>query len=127
LISLFNSQLKENVAQARLDAVALVKASASVPDPVKTGFIANLQNPNNLGRPASSQNGNGQPTTSPAIAALGQQIETRFKKATVDAFTVTWFAAGLVALLGLIPLFFLRPPQPQRHSVGEPSAVPGTR
>jgi EmrB/QacA subfamily drug resistance transporter len=121
LISLFSGQIKDNVAQARTDAVALVKASPNVPDQVKNGFIASLQDPNNQGRPASQ----GGQATSPAIAALGQQIETRFKKATVDAFTVTWFASGVFALLGLIPVFFLRTPKALRQEASEPGMVAG--
>src|SRR5437764_13271350 len=41
-----------------------------------------------------------------SLKALGDQIAAEFKNAVLSAFTATWIAAGLFALLGLIGAFF---------------------
>ncbi len=41
---------------------------------------------------------------------LGDQIAAEFKNGVINAFTATWIAAGLFALLGLLGAFFTRMP-----------------
>ncbi len=109
LLSLYTGQVKDQTTVARADAIEVVKSSAALPQPVKDGFITSLQNPSNQqGRTTSAASfiPAGQPANSP-IALVGKQVETRFKQALLNAFTTTWFAAAMIALFGLVPLFFV--------------------
>ena len=45
-----------------------------------------------------------------SLKALGDQIAAEFKNGVINAFTATWIAAGLFALLGLLGAFFTRMP-----------------
>ncbi len=45
-----------------------------------------------------------------SLKVLGDQIAAEFKNGVINAFTATWIAAGLFALLGLLGAFFTRMP-----------------
>lgn len=65
-----------------------------------------------------------------SLKALGDRIAAEFKNGVVNAFTATWIAAGLFALLGLIGAFLTRmpgqkvPARPQDYEPLEKVEVP---
>ncbi len=129
LISLYSGQVKDNATQARSESIALVQSNTALPAPVRQGIVTQLQDSANQGgRPTSTQPtaATGQPVN-PAVTAVTDQIAAKFKKAQVDAYRITWFVAGLIAVLGLIPVFFTRVPQrikdAQRQEQGDAPAV----
>jgi hypothetical protein len=109
LISMFSGQITANTTQAQAAAIQDVQAASNLPNPVKTQIINGLQSA------ASSTGGRGGASSSLASqysnTPIGQQIAHEFKKAIVDAFTVVWFACGIIALFGIIPAFFTSSPQ----------------
>jgi hypothetical protein len=58
-----------------------------------------------------------------SLKAFGDQIAAEFKNGVVNAFTATWIAAGMFALMGLLGAFFTRMPSHKvaaRAQDGEP-------
>ena len=45
-----------------------------------------------------------------SLKALSDQIAAVFKNAVLNAFTATWIASAMFALLGLVGAFFTRMP-----------------
>ncbi len=118
-ISLFSGQIQNNIVDAKARAISDVNAAQGIPAPAKEGIIAGLQKASSSsGRQGNNNNAAqlGQYGNTP----LGQQISHEFKKASVDAFTVVWFGAAMIALFGVIPAFFTS--APAQKAPGEASS-----
>src|SRR5262249_6213818 len=123
LISLFVGQIKTNIEQARTNAIQIVQKNTTIPAQFHQPIIKGLES---SGSTANSSHVRQQPVdltqfarfAPPAfreqarasLKALGDQIAAEFKNAVISAFTATWIAAGMFALLGLIGTFFTRMP-----------------
>lgn len=103
LISLFTGQVQSNVNDAKARAINDVNVAQGLPPQAKTTIISSLQNANyGASRGGSNNTTSNQYSNTP----LGKQISSEFKKATVDAFRVVWFAASMFAIFGIIPALF---------------------
>ncbi len=117
LISLLTGQISDNVAAAKTRVVAIVQADTKLPQQLRDTIVTNIQNASGQ----SSANSfdlttiadripNGQ-SLKPELANLNIQIAAQFKQGILDAFTLTWLVAAIVALAGLIPAFFTHAPE----------------
>ena len=123
LISLFVGQIKTNTEQARTNSIQIVQKNTTIPaqfhQPIIKGLESSGSNVNsNQIKPQSvdlTQFAQFAPPqfreqAKASLKALGDQIAAEFKNGVVNSFTVTWIAAGMFALLGLIGAFFTRMP-----------------
>jgi EmrB/QacA subfamily drug resistance transporter len=119
LISIFTGQISTNVTQARDRAIAIVQADTVLPEQVKSSIVAGLQSAASAG---AEQGGNttfdltamadripNGETLKPTLATLNGRIAEEFKRGAVDAFTFTWWVAGIIALVGIGAAFFAAP------------------
>lgn len=122
LISIFIGQVKDNIPVAVTNSIAIVNQDAQLPPQVKAGIVAGLQqaaaqssNSNSRSNATfdltklADQLPNGQ-ALKPELAKLNSQISDQFTNATVKSFTFTWLVSAIVAFIGLISAFFIRPP-----------------
>ena len=136
LISLFVGQVQTNVQKATTNSIQIVQNNTSIPAQFHQPIIKGLQSA------ASNANSNQiQPQSvdltqfaqfappqfreqaRASLKVLGDQIAAEFKNAVISAFTATWIAAGMFALLGLLGAFFTRMPgnkEATRAQDGEP-------
>ncbi|OJV89616.1 MAG: hypothetical protein BGO39_37300 [Chloroflexi bacterium 54-19] len=122
LISLFTGQIKDNITIAATNSVQIVNSDAQLPAQVRASIAGALQAASQQAGNTESRNSNQFDLTTladkipngqalkPELAKLQGQIGDQFSKATVKSFTFTWLVSGLVALVGLITAFFIRPP-----------------
>jgi len=123
LISLFVGQVKTNVQQATTNSIQIVRNNTTIPaqfhQPIIKGLQSSGSNANSSQvKPQSVDLTQFAQFAPPAfreqarvsLKALGDQIAAEFKNGVINAFTATWIAAGLFALLGLIVAFFTRMP-----------------
>ena len=123
LISLFVGQIKTNTEQARTNSIQIVQKNTTIPaqfhQPIIKGLESSGSNVNSSQiKPQSVDLTQFAQFAPPAfreqarasLKALGDQIAAEFKNGVVNSFTVTWIAAGMFALLGLIGAFFTRMP-----------------
>jgi hypothetical protein len=123
LISLFVGQIKTNIEQARTNSIQIVQKNTTIPaqfhQPIIKGLESSGSNVNSSQiKPQSVDLTQFAQFAPPAfreqarasLKALGDQIAAEFKNGVVNSFIVTWIAAGLFALLGLIGAFFTRMP-----------------
>ena len=123
LISLFVGQIKTNTEQARTNSIQIVQKNTTIPaqfhQPIIKGLESSGSNVNSSQiKPQSVDLTQFAQFAPPAfreqarasLKALGDQIAAEFKNGVVNSFIVTWIAAGLFALLGLIGAFFTRMP-----------------
>ncbi|MGZ3646700.1 MAG: MFS transporter [Ktedonobacteraceae bacterium] len=139
LISLFVGQIKTNVQQATTNSIQIVQNNTSIPAQFHQPIIKGLQS---AGSNANSSQIKPQSVdltqfaqfappqfreqARASLKVLGDQIAAEFKNAVISAFTVTWIAAALFALLGLVGAFFTRMPgnkEASRAQDGEPLEV----
>jgi EmrB/QacA subfamily drug resistance transporter len=136
LISLFVGQIKTNIQQATTNSIQIVQNNTSIPAQFHQPIIKGLQS-------AASNANSSQVEPQPidltqfaqfappqyreqaraSLKALGDQIAAEFKNAVTSAFTATWIASAMFALLGLIGTFFTRMPSHKvasRSQDGEP-------
>jgi EmrB/QacA subfamily drug resistance transporter len=123
LISLFIGQIKTNVQQATTNSIQIVQNNTSIPAQFHQPIINGLQS---AGSDANSSQVKPQSVDLTQFAqyappqyreqaranlkVLGDQIAAEFKNAVINAFTATWIAAAMFALLGLVGAFFTRMP-----------------
>ena len=136
LISLFVGQIQTNVQKATTNSIQIVQNNTSVPAQFHQPIIKGLQS---AGSNANSSQIEPQSVdltqfaqfappqfreqARASLKILGDQIAAEFKNAVISAFTATWIAAGMFALLGLIGAFFTRMPgnkEAIRAQDGEP-------
>ena len=123
LISLFVGQIKTNIEQATTNSIQIVQKNTTIPaqfhQPIIKGLESSGSNVNSSQiKPQSVDLTQFAQFAPPAfreqakasLKALGDQIAAEFKNGVVNSFTVTWIAAGMFALLGLIGTFFTRMP-----------------
>src|SRR6266704_2715113 len=123
LISLFVGQVKTNVQQATTNSIQIVRNNTTIPaqfhQPIIKGLESSGSNANSSQiKPQSVDLTQFAQFAPPAfreqakasLKALGDQIAAEFKNAVISAFTATWIAAGMFALLGLLGAFFTRMP-----------------
>ena len=123
LISLFVGQIKTNIQQATTNSIQIVQNDFTIPaqfhQPIIKGLQSAANNANsNQVKPQSVDLTQFAQFAPPqyreqaraSLKALGDQISVEFKNAVIDAFTATWIAAGLFAILGLIASFFTQMP-----------------
>jgi hypothetical protein len=123
LISLFVGQIKTNIQQATTNSIQIVQNDTTIPaqfhEPIIKGLQSAGSNVNsNQVKPQSVDLTQFAQFAPPqyreqaraSLKALGDQIAAEFKNAVLSAFTATWIAAGMFALLGLIGSFFTRMP-----------------
>ncbi|NWJ97512.1 MAG: MFS transporter [Chloroflexi bacterium] len=134
LISIFTGQVKDNVTLARTAAIEMVKGDTKLPEELRSNILTGLQNS------ATQTQASGERTNSmaaqfdlttladripggealkPELASLNTRIATEFKKGVVDAFTLTWLIAGIIALFGIIPALFARSPHHSHAQVSQ--------
>ena len=115
LISLFVGQVQTNVQKATTNSIQIVQNNTSIPSQFHQHIIKGLQsagsnaNSNQI-KPQSVDLTQFAQFAPPqfreqaraSLKVLGDQIAAEFKNAVLSAFTATWIAAGLFALLGLI-------------------------
>jgi hypothetical protein len=90
-----------------------------LPEQVKSSIVAGLQSAASAG---AEQGGNttfdltamadripNGETLKPTLATLNGRIAEEFKRGAVDAFTFTWWVAGIIALVGIGAAFFAAP------------------
>ena len=132
LISLFVGQITTNTEQARTNSIQIVQSNTTIPARFHQPIIKGLE--------SSGSNANSSLITPQAVdltqfaqfappqfreqakvslKALGDQIAAEFKNGVVSSFTVTWIAAGLFALLGLIVAFFARMPSYKAAAIAQ--------
>ena len=123
LISLFVGQIKTNIQQATTNSVQIVQHNTTIPAQFHQPIIKGLQsagsnvNSNQI-KPQSVDLTQFAQFAPPQIReqaraslkALGDEITAEFKNAVLNAFTATWIAAAMFALLGLVSSFFTRIP-----------------
>jgi EmrB/QacA subfamily drug resistance transporter len=123
LISLFVGQIKTNIQQATTNSIQIVQNNTTVPAQFHQPIIKGLQsagsnaNANQI-KPQSVDLTQFAQFAPPqyreqaraSLKVLGDQITAEFKNAVLDAFTATWIAAAMFALLGLVAAFFTRMP-----------------
>ena len=136
LISLFVGQIQTNVQKATTNSIQIVQNNTSIPaqfhQPIIKGLQSAASNANsNQIKPQSVDLTQFAQFAPPqfreqaraSLKVLGDQIAAEFKNAVLSAFTATWIAAALFALLGLIGAFFTRMPgnkEATRAQDGEP-------
>ncbi len=136
LISIFAGQIKDNTAQARDRAIAIVRADTTLPEQLRTTIATNLQNSAGqaVGRGSSAANQfdlttladripNGQ-ALKPQLAELNKSIATEFKKSVVDAFIVAWIVSAIVSFFGIIAAFFTVSPNTRPRPAQEGGEAP---
>src|SRR5205085_2142084 len=133
---LFVGQIKTNVQQATTNSIQIVQNNTTIPAQFHQLIIKGLES---AGSNANSSQVKPQSVdltqfakfAPPAfqeqarvsLKALGDQIAAEFNNAVLNAFTATWIAAGMFALLGLVGAFFTRMPSHKvvaRTQDGEP-------
>ncbi len=136
LISLFVGQVQNNVQKATTNSIQIVQSNTSIPAQFHQPIIKGLQsagsnaNSNQI-KPQSVDLTQFAQFAPPqfreqaraSLKVLGDQIAAEFKNAVLSAFTATWIAAALFALLGLVGAFFTRMPgnkEATRAQDGEP-------
>ena len=136
LISLFVGQVQTNVQKATTNSIQIVQNNTSIPAQFHQPIIKGLQS---AGSNANSNQIQPQSVdltqfaqfappqfreqARASLKVLGDQIAAEFKNAVISAFTATWIAAGMFALLGLLGAFFTRMPgnkEATRAQDGEP-------
>ena len=136
LISLFVGQVQTNVQKATTNSIQIVQNNTSIPAQFHQPIIKGLQS---AGSNANSNQIQPQSVdltqfarfappqfreqARASLKVLGDKIAAEFKNAVISAFTATWIAAGMFALLGLIGAFFTRMPgnkEQTRAQDGEP-------
>ncbi len=123
LISLFVGQVKTNIQQATTNSIQIVQNNTTIPvqlhQPIIKGLESSGSNANSSQiKPQSVDLTQFAQFAPPAfreqakvsLKALGDQIAAEFKNGVVSAFTATWIAAAVFALLGLIGAFYTRMP-----------------
>ena len=123
MISLFVGQVKTNVQKATTNSIQIVQNNTNIPaqfhQPIIKGLVSSGSNVNSsqikpqsvdLTQFAQFAPPQFREQTRASLKILGDQIAAEFKNAVISAFTATWIAAGLFALLGLIGAFFTRMP-----------------
>jgi len=130
LISLFVGQIQTNVQKATTNSIQIVQNNTSIPAQFHQPIIKGLQsagsnaNSNQI-QPQSIDLTQFAQFAPPqfreqaraSLKVLGDQIAAEFKNAVLSAFTATWIAAGMFALLGLVGAFFTRMP---KHTAAPP-------
>ncbi|HXZ05107.1 MAG TPA: hypothetical protein VEH81_09750, partial [Ktedonobacteraceae bacterium] len=129
LISLFVGQIKTNIQQATTNSIQIVQNDSTIPaqfhQPIIKGLQSAANNANsNQVKPQSVDLTQFAQFAPPqyreqaraSLKALGDQISVEFKNAVIDAFTATWIAAGLFAILGLMASFFTQMPSHEAAS-----------
>ncbi len=132
LISLFAGQITTNTEQARTNSIQIVQSNTTIPAQFHQPIIKGLE--------SSGSNANSSQITPQSVdltqfaqfappqlreqakvslKALGDQIAAEFKNGVVSSFTVTWIAAGLFAILGLIGAFFTRMPSNKSTAIAQ--------
>ncbi len=138
LIGLFTTALKDDLAQARTRSAEIVRAETRLPEGLRTSIATGLLSANNAaqsggGEASNSRNGGQQQVdlikqieTNPNIPAavkaqveplrpvlldLNRRIAFEFKTGVVQAFSLIWLVATVIAILGLIPAFFTSAPK----------------
>jgi EmrB/QacA subfamily drug resistance transporter len=136
LISLFVGQIQTNVQKATTNSIQIVQNNTSIPAQFHQPIIKGLQS---AGSNANSSQIMPQSVdltqfaqfappqfreqARASLKILGDQIAAEFKNAVLSAFTATWIAAGMFAMLGLLGAFFTRMPgkkEASRAQDGEP-------
>ena len=136
LISVFVGQINTNIQQATTNSIQIVQNDTSIPAQFHEPIIKGLQSAgsnmsSNQEQPQSvdlTQFAQFAPPqyreqAKASLKVLGDQIAAEFKNAVISAFTATWVAAGLFAILGLIASFFTKMPSHKEASPekeGEP-------
>jgi EmrB/QacA subfamily drug resistance transporter len=136
LISLFVGQIKTNIQQATTNSIQIVQNNTSIPaqfhQPIIKGLQSAASNANSsqvkpqsvdLTQFAQFAPPQFREQARASLKALGDQITAEFKNAVISAFTATWIASAMFALLGLIATFFTRMPghkDASRSQDGEP-------
>jgi len=123
LISLFVGQVKTNVQQATTNSIQIVQNNTTIPaqfhQPIIKGLESSGSNVSSSQiKPQSVDLTQFAQFAPPAfreqakasLKALSNQIVAEFKNAVISAFTATWIAAAMFALLGLLGAFFTRMP-----------------
>ncbi len=123
LISLFVGQVKTNIQQATTNSIQIVRNNTTIPaqfhQPIIKGLQSSGSNANSsqikpqsvdLTQFAQFAPPQFREQAKASLKALGDQIAAEFKNAVISAFTATWIAAGMFALLGLLGAFFTRMP-----------------
>src|SRR5215471_11146521 len=118
LISLFVGQIKTNIQQATTNSIQIVQNNTSIPSQFHQPIIKGLQSAGSNAnssqiKPQSvdlTQFANFAPPAfreqvRASLKALGDQIAAEFKNGVINAFTATWIAAGVFALLGFVLAF----------------------
>jgi EmrB/QacA subfamily drug resistance transporter len=137
LISLFVGQIKTNIQQATTNSIQIVQNNTTIPDQFHQPIIKGLQSAgsnmnSNQVKPQSVDLTQFAQFAPPqyreqaraSLKTLSDQIAAEFKNAVLNAFTATWIAAAMFALLGLVGAFFTRMPgkkEAARGQDGEPS------
>jgi EmrB/QacA subfamily drug resistance transporter len=123
LISLFVGQIKTNIQQATTNSIQIVQNDTTIPAQFHQPIIKGLQSAgsnvnSNQVKPQSVDLTQFAQFAPPqyreqaraSLKVLGDQIAAVFKNAVLNAFTATWIAAAMFALLGLVGAFFTRMP-----------------
>ena len=124
LISLFVGQVKTNVKQATTNSIQIVQNNTSIPaqfhQPIIKGLLSAGSSANSsqikpqsvdLTQFAQFAPPQFREQARASLKVLGDQIAAEFKNAVLSAFTATWIASGMFALLGLVGAFFTRMPK----------------
>jgi EmrB/QacA subfamily drug resistance transporter len=123
LISLFVGQIQTNIQQATTNSIQIVQKDTSIPaqfhEPIMKGLQSAGSNANtsqatpqsvDLTQFAQFAPPQYREQAKASLKALGDQIAAEFKNAVVSAFTATWIAAAMFALLGFVSSFFTKMP-----------------